>query len=222
MPSFQKVAIAVGILGAVVCCVGVKVGDSEGDARSEIDAFNKKFVELHLKMDTPGIMALWAEDGVDLMQGEAPMVGRKTITTWIEGLLANMPRYKVTKEEMEFHDIQVCRDWATEWPRSIRWRKRRKGSRISADTGRWRWCCTGKRAADGKLSRKCGIHRRSLETSRDYAANLERYSSSKCQRVTASAKFSACSSCANTTRGWTRKTQPSEAIRRGSTSPPYF
>lgn len=41
MPSFRKVAIAVGILGAVVCCVAVKAGDSEGDARSEIDAFNK-------------------------------------------------------------------------------------------------------------------------------------------------------------------------------------
>lgn len=52
---------------------------------------------------------------VDLMPGEAPITGRKTITAWIEGVLANMPRYKVTKEEMEFHDIRVCRDWATEW-----------------------------------------------------------------------------------------------------------
>jgi len=115
MPSFRKVTMAVGILSAVVCCVGAGAGDSEGDARSEIDAFNKKFVELHLRMDTPGIMALWAEDGVDLMQGETPLVGRKTITAWIEGVLANMPGYKVTKEEMEFHDVQVCGDWATEW-----------------------------------------------------------------------------------------------------------
>ena len=83
MPSFRKVAIAVGILGAVVCSVGVKAGDSEGDARSEIDAFNKKFVELHLKMDTPGIMALWAEDGVDLMQGEAPMPTRMDVPTGV-------------------------------------------------------------------------------------------------------------------------------------------
>jgi len=115
MPSFRKLTVAVGILGAVVCCVAVGAGDSEGDARSEIDTFNKKFVELHLRMDTPGIMALWAEDGVDLMQGEAALVGRKTITAWIEGVLANMPGYKVTKEEMEFHDVQVCGDWATEW-----------------------------------------------------------------------------------------------------------
>ena len=115
MPSFRKVTMAAGILGAVVCCVGAGAGDSEGDARSEIDAFNKKYVELHLRMDTPGIMALWAEDGVDLMHGETPLVGRKTITAWIKSVLANMPGYKVTKEEMEFHDVQVCGDWATEW-----------------------------------------------------------------------------------------------------------
>ena len=85
------------------------------DERSKIDAFNKKFAELHLKMDTPGIMAMWAEDGVDLMQGEAPIVGRKTITAWVEDMLSKNPGYKVTKEEMEFHDIQFCGDWASEW-----------------------------------------------------------------------------------------------------------
>ncbi len=89
--------------------------DSNGGRRSEIAAFNKKFLDLHLKMDTPGIMAMWADDGVDLMQGAAPIVGRKTITAWVEDILAKMPGYKVTKEEMEFHDIQVCGDWATEW-----------------------------------------------------------------------------------------------------------
>jgi ketosteroid isomerase-like protein len=89
--------------------------NSNADQRIEIDAFNKKFAELHLKMDTPGIMAMWAEDGVDLMQDDAPIVGRKTIIAWVENALSKNPGYKVTKEEMEFHDIQVCGDWASEW-----------------------------------------------------------------------------------------------------------
>jgi ketosteroid isomerase-like protein len=89
--------------------------DAKRDARAEIEAFNKRFLDLHLKMDTPAIMAMWAEEGVDMMQGEAPIMGRKTITAWIENILSKMPGYKVTKEEMEFHDIQVCGDWATEW-----------------------------------------------------------------------------------------------------------
>jgi len=52
---------------------------------------------------------------VDLMPGEAPMIGKKVIEAWVEAILAKMPGYKVTKQEMEFHDIQVSGDWASEW-----------------------------------------------------------------------------------------------------------
>ncbi len=115
MSRFKKAARIAGILLLGLCVGRMSARDSKGEARSEIDAFNKTFAELHLKMDTPGIMVMWAEDGVDLMQGEAPIVGRKTITAWIENILSKMPGYKVTKVEMEFHDIQVCGEWATEW-----------------------------------------------------------------------------------------------------------
>src|SRR6266705_3669829 len=131
---------------------GMKAGDLAGGARGEIDAFNKKFVELHLKMDTPGIMAMWAEDGVDLMPGEAPLVGRKTITAWVENVLAKMPGYKVTKEEMVFHGIQCAE---TGRP-SIKRRRLRKGNRISTHTRRWRSCSIARQAAGGRSSRKCG------------------------------------------------------------------
>jgi len=108
-PWIAVVAVA-GLGGA-----RINARSSNADQRREIDAFNKKFTELHLKMDTPGIMAMWADDGVDLMQGEAPIAGRKTITAWVENALSKSPGYKVAKEEMEFHDIQVCGDWASEW-----------------------------------------------------------------------------------------------------------
>jgi ketosteroid isomerase-like protein len=66
-------------------------------------------------MDTPGILALWTENGVDLMPGSAPMIGQKKIAAWVTDIVAKMPGYKVTKQEMEFHDIFVCGDWASEW-----------------------------------------------------------------------------------------------------------
>jgi uncharacterized protein (TIGR02246 family) len=84
-------------------------------SKDEIEAFNKRYVELHLKMDTPGILALWAEDGVDLMPGDAAMVGRKKISAWVEEIVTKMPGYKVIKQDMEFHDIHPCGDWASEW-----------------------------------------------------------------------------------------------------------
>ena len=89
--------------------------DSNREAQREIEVFNKRYVELHLKMDTAGILALWAEDGVDLMPGDAPMIGRKKISAWVEDILAKMPGYKVVNQEMEFHDIHVCGEWASEW-----------------------------------------------------------------------------------------------------------
>jgi uncharacterized protein (TIGR02246 family) len=84
-------------------------------SRLEIEAFNKHYLELHQKMDTAGVLALWAEDGVDLLPDEAPMIGKKAIVAWVEGVLKAIPGYKVTKEELEFHDIQVAGDWASEW-----------------------------------------------------------------------------------------------------------
>ena len=72
-------------------------------------------------MDTPGILALWAEDGVDLMPGDAPMIGKKKIVAWVEDIVAKTPGYKVTKQDMEFHDIRVCGDWASDGRQSIKW-----------------------------------------------------------------------------------------------------
>jgi len=103
-------------LAAVV--IGLSTSAATGQAASgkdELEKFNNHFRELHLKMDTAGIFALWADDGVDLMPGEAPMIGKKVIQAWVEDILAKMPGYKVTKQEMEFHDIQVSGDWASEW-----------------------------------------------------------------------------------------------------------
>jgi uncharacterized protein (TIGR02246 family) len=98
--------------------IGLSTSAASGQAASgkdELEKFNNHFRELHLKMDTAGIFALWADDGVDLMPGEAPMIGKKVIQAWVEDILAKMPGYKVTKQEMEFHDIQVSGDWASEW-----------------------------------------------------------------------------------------------------------
>jgi len=108
------------VLAACCCLVlllasGIRARTPEDAGRKEIEAFNKRYVELHLKMDTPAILALWEEDGVDLMPGEAALIGRKKISAWVEDILAKMPGFKVLKQDMEFHDTHVCGDWASEW-----------------------------------------------------------------------------------------------------------
>ena len=112
----RRLVVGAG-LTILLAWVAVRMAAEAGGATgvAEIEAFNKHYVELHLKMDTAGVLALWEEDGVDLMPGDAPMIGKKKIVAWVEDIVAKMPGYKVLKQEMEFHDIQVCGDWASEW-----------------------------------------------------------------------------------------------------------
>ncbi len=102
-------ALMVGAMAAVTFAGGAV------SAKDEINAFNKRYIELHLKMDSAGIYGTWAEDGVSLMPGEAPLIGKKAIVTWVENILSQMKGYKVVKEEIEFHDIEISGDWASEW-----------------------------------------------------------------------------------------------------------
>jgi uncharacterized protein (TIGR02246 family) len=104
--------VLVGVAGGMAAGT---IGGGGASAKDEIDAFNKRYVEMHLKMDDAGIFATWAEDGVSLMPGEAPLIGKKAIVAWVENILAKMPGYKVVKEEIDFRDIQISGDWASEW-----------------------------------------------------------------------------------------------------------
>jgi len=106
-----KFAITITVLLMMIATLAT----ATSDPTTEIDAFNQNYLALHQKMDTPAILALWADDGVDLMPGENPLVGRPAITEWLNAVLAKMPGIKVTKQEMTFHDIRVTGDWATEW-----------------------------------------------------------------------------------------------------------
>jgi ketosteroid isomerase-like protein len=85
------------------------------DPKAEILSFNEKFINAHLRMDNPAIIAMWAEDGVSLLPSMAPMVGRATIGKFINDISAQMPGYKIVREKIDFHDIQVSGDWASEW-----------------------------------------------------------------------------------------------------------
>ncbi|MGH9743488.1 MAG: YybH family protein [Candidatus Acidiferrum sp.] len=105
--------MCLGILAGGVAAAAF--GSGGGSAQDEIELFNKQYVEMHLRMDTAAILATWAEDGVDLMPGVAPMIGKKAIVAWVENIVAQMQGYKVVKEEIEFHNIVISGDWASEW-----------------------------------------------------------------------------------------------------------
>ena len=85
------------------------------NALQEIAAFNQRFTDATLHMDMPGLEALWADDGVSLLPGPAPLVGKPALSRFLDDVVAQMPGYKVTRHENDFHDIRVSGDWASEW-----------------------------------------------------------------------------------------------------------
>jgi ketosteroid isomerase-like protein len=85
------------------------------DPKAEILAFNEKFINAHLRMDNPAILAMRTENGASLLPSMAPLVGRAAIGKFVNDIAAQMPGYKIVREKIDFQDIQVSGDWAYEW-----------------------------------------------------------------------------------------------------------
>jgi uncharacterized protein (TIGR02246 family) len=115
MTGYRGWTLRVACVAAALVLPVVGGAGQAGSGRAEIEAFNQKFIDAHLRMDTPAVLAMWAEDGVSLLPEMAPLVGRLAIQKFVEDVVAKMPGYKVTKEEIDFRDIRVSGDWAYEW-----------------------------------------------------------------------------------------------------------
>jgi len=86
-----------------------------GRDRTKIDNFNRRFVDNCRTMNNKGGVDLWAEDGVDLLPGMEPMVGKAVISKWLLGLGDQFKGAKVTQCDVDWQGIQVSGGVAYEW-----------------------------------------------------------------------------------------------------------
>jgi uncharacterized protein (TIGR02246 family) len=84
-------------------------------ARAEIDAFNKKYIAAHLRMDNAAVLSMWAEDGISLLPATDPMIGKQAIGKFMDEVMGTMPGYHMQKMDVDFQGIEVNGDWASEW-----------------------------------------------------------------------------------------------------------
>ena len=115
MRRFSKfctgMTVAVGMLfGAAGAMAKPKAAQDDGLA-----AFNAKFRDVILRMDSAATVALWADDGVSLMPDAEPIVGKTDIAKFMAQVDKDFAGYKVTKEEIQWKDARVSGDWASEW-----------------------------------------------------------------------------------------------------------
>lgn len=83
--------------------------------RKAIDELNQKEIDACLKMDHAGSAALWAEDGVDLIQGLQPMIGKAAISKWYDSLTPQLHGAKMEYCTIDWQQIKIQDDWAWEW-----------------------------------------------------------------------------------------------------------
>src|SRR5690242_5069567 len=72
-------------------------GAAADSGRKGIDEFNRRFIEACRSMDHKAALELWGEDGVDLLPGMEPMIGKQTIAQWLKGLDEQTKGARVTQ-----------------------------------------------------------------------------------------------------------------------------
>src|SRR5690348_306052 len=90
-------------------------GSSQDPERKAIDDFNRRFVDNCRKMDNKSAADMWADDGVDLLPGMEPMVGKAAISKWLLDLSEESKGAKVTQCDVDWQEIKIAGDVAYEW-----------------------------------------------------------------------------------------------------------
>lgn len=102
---------------AVLCtvpCMATAQSDS-ANARAGIDVFNRALDQATRNMDNAASVALWEDDGVSLLPSTKPIVGKKALAQFYDGVMSSMPAARMLKFESRCFDVNVSGDLATEW-----------------------------------------------------------------------------------------------------------
>src|SRR5690349_5178752 len=106
------------LIFTLLVCFSAAYALPPGDTRSErqkIEQLNHELDDAILHMDNARVLALWADDGVSLLPGLAPVEGKKNITAFMEKVVSEMPGFHVSEQRTDFRDLEISGDWASEW-----------------------------------------------------------------------------------------------------------
>ncbi|HEY1587799.1 MAG TPA: nuclear transport factor 2 family protein [Polyangia bacterium] len=88
---------------------------ARADEAAEIARFNHAVDEATRTMNNGAMLKLWEEDGVSLLPNQAPLVGKKALAKFFDGVTKAMPLAKMTTFEFDCHDVRVDGRMASEW-----------------------------------------------------------------------------------------------------------
>lgn len=105
------------LMVVLLTCLAMPVAGQSAavEARAGIERFNAQLEDATRHMDNAATLALWADDGVSLMPGSKPTVGKAAITAMLEGVTAQVKGAHMELFEMQCEGIEASGDLATEW-----------------------------------------------------------------------------------------------------------
>ncbi len=84
-------------------------------AKAGIDAFNHAFDQATRAMDDQATLALWEDDGVSLLPGTVPMIGKPALAKFLAEIRKQIPGGQMKTFESRCFDLQASGDLASEW-----------------------------------------------------------------------------------------------------------
>jgi uncharacterized protein (TIGR02246 family) len=82
-----------------------------------ISALSQRDIAACMKNDVDALCSLWTEDGVLLMPGAQPLVGRKAICGMLQEQKAHSPGSITTDYTEDWEEVRILGDYAWQWGR---------------------------------------------------------------------------------------------------------
>ncbi|MBV9075230.1 MAG: DUF4440 domain-containing protein [Acidobacteria bacterium] len=95
--------------------VDSQAGSVSPKSNSDLSSFNRRFIDACRAKDNAAALALWADDGVDLLPGMDPMVGKPAITAWLNDLEQKTKDARILQCDVDWKETKVAGDMAYEW-----------------------------------------------------------------------------------------------------------
>lgn len=108
MTRFRFRLAAVSLLSAAPLLAGAP------DGAAGLDAFNRAVIDATKRMDTSASVALWEENGVSILPGSAPLVGKPAIGAFLEKVTAQFPGASMESFTLDCATVAVDGDLASE------------------------------------------------------------------------------------------------------------
>ncbi|NIM91649.1 MAG: DUF4440 domain-containing protein [Candidatus Aminicenantes bacterium] len=127
--------VALGMIAFTGACQSKK-SQNDQEALAGIEELHRRDIAASKARDYETLLSLWTDNGVLLLPGRKPIVGKEALKAYTDEQTEISRTYKITKYEHRWEEIKVIGDWAFEWGFYEAEAEMIKGGEIIRDQGK--------------------------------------------------------------------------------------